>query len=128
MKFELFLNEITQEMIDARRISTPAGDGWSGNVWSKECCILNFMHQRGQEVVLPARGDLLMRAEPGGGLVWSPATNAVYKVDDEAYRVMRDLDSGYSEREVAKRNKVTLRAVKGLLGKVATALEKASKR
>lgn len=127
MKFEVFLNAITQEMIDARRISTPGGDGWSGNVWSKECCIINFMHQRGQELILPARGDLLMRAEPDGGLVWSPATNAVYKVDDEAYRVMRDLDSGYSEREVAKRNKVTLRAVRGLLAKVDIALERAAK-
>lgn len=128
MKFKLFLNEITQEMIDAGRISTPAGDGWSGNVWSKECCIVNFMHQRpGTDVVLPLHGGLLMRAEPDGGLVWSPATNAVYKVDSEAYRVMRDLDSGYSDREVAKRNNVTLRAGKGLLAKVSTALKTAVK-
>lgn len=128
MKFKLFLNEITQEMIDAGRISTPAGDGWSGNVWSKECCIVNFMHQRpGRDVVLPLHGGLLMRAEPDGGLVWSPATNAVYKVDSEAYRVMRDLDSGYSEREVAKRNNVTLRALKGLLAKMSTALKTAVK-
>lgn len=128
MKFELFLNEITREMIDSGHIRIPAGDGWSGNVWSKECCIVNFMHQRpGTEVVLPLHGGLLMRAEPDGGLVWSPSTNAVYKVDDEAYRVMRDLDSGYSEREVAKRNNVTLGAVKELLAEVNTALKSETK-
>jgi hypothetical protein len=128
MKFKLFLNEITREMIDAGRISTPSGDGWSGNVWSKSCCIINFMHQRqGEDIVQPLQGALLMRAEPDGGLVWSPATNAVYKVDREAYQVMRDLDSGYSEREVAKRNNVTLRAVKGLLTEVNTALKKGVK-
>ncbi|MBI4378239.1 MAG: hypothetical protein HY578_03980 [Nitrospinae bacterium] len=125
MKFKLFLKEITREMIDSGRISTPAGEGWSGNVWSKECCVINFMHQRpGTEVVLPLHGAMLMRAEPDGGLVWSPSTNAVYKVDGEAYRVMRDLDSGYSEREVAKRNKVRLRAVKRLLAEVNTALKR----
>jgi hypothetical protein len=125
MEFKLFLSEITQEMIDAGRISTPAGGGWSGNVWSKSCCIINFMHQRaGQDVVLPLHGGLLIRAEPDGGLVWSPATNAVYKVDREAYSVMRDLDDGYSEREAAKRNNVSLRAVNVLLAEVNTALRK----
>lgn len=128
MKFELYLKEITQEMIDVGRVRKPSGDGWGGNVWSKECCIINFMHQRpGEDVILPMRKGLLMRAEPDGGLIWSPATNAVYKVDGEAYRVMRDLDSGYSEREAAKRNNVTLRAVKGLLAELNAALRKAVK-
>ena len=120
MRFQLFLKEITQEMIDAGRIATGGGD-WSGNVWSKSCCIINFMKRTGKDaVVLPEQGDLLLRSEPDGGLVWSPTTNAVYKLDNEAYRVMRDLDSGYTEREAAKRNSVTLRAVKGLLAKVNT--------
>ncbi len=129
MKFGLFLTEITREMIDAGRVKKPSGDGWSGNVWSKECCIVNFLHQNPKdEVVLPVRAGLLMRAEPDGGLMWSPVTNAVYKVDGEAYRVMRDLDSGYSEREAAKRNNVTLRAVKGLVTEVKTALKRTAKR
>ncbi len=121
MKCQLFLKEITQEMIDAGRITTRGGAQWSGNVWSKSCCISNLMKRAGKDlVVLPQHGDLLLRAEPDGGLVWSPTTNAVYKLDDEAYRVMRDLDSGYTEREVAKRNSVTLDAVKGLVDKVNT--------
>jgi hypothetical protein len=120
MKFQLFLKEITQEMIDAGRIARQGGD-WSGNVWSKSCCIINFMKKSPKDlVVLPQQGDLLLRSEPDGGLVWSPTTNAVYKLDDEAYRVMRDLDSGYTEREAAKRNSVTLRAVRGLIDKVNT--------
>lgn len=129
MKIELFLKEITREMIDSGRIRKTADDGWSGNVWSKECCIVNFMHQKpGEEVVLPLRQGLLMRAEPDGGLVWSPATNAVYKVDGEAYRVMRDLDSGYSEREAATRNKVPLAGVRAFQKRLNTTFRATSKR
>jgi len=129
MKLELFLNEITREMIDSGRMGSKVGDGWGGNVWSKECCIVNFMHQKpGEDIVLPLRGGLLLRAEPDGGLVWSPATNAVYKVDGEAYRVLRDLDAGYAEREAAKRNGVTLQAVRGLLGKMDRAVRQARAR
>lgn len=127
MKFELFLDEITQEMIDSGRMVSPDGDGWSGNVWTKSCCILNFKQYRKEAIVLPLHSELLMRAEPDGGLIWSPATNAVYKVDREAYGVMRDLDSGHSEREVARRNNVTLRAVKRLLTDVAAALRSTEK-
>ena len=121
MKFQLFLSEITQEMIGARRFRT-ASDGWDVS-WTKSCCVLNFSKKRADDAILPpARQGMLMRAEPDGGLIWSPRTNAVYKVDAEAYKVLRDLDSGHSERDAAKRNKVTLRAVQGLVAKVDAAL------
>jgi hypothetical protein len=124
MKFQLFLNEITQEMIGPRRFQAAAG--WVVS-WTKSCCVLNFFQTPEGDIRPPDRQGLLMRAEPDGGLIWSPATNAVYKIDDEAYKVLRDLDAGHSERETAKRNKVTLGAVKTLLGKVTDTLKPARK-
>jgi len=127
MKFELFLNEITQEMIGVRRLQN-AIDGWTVS-WTKECCILNFSrHRPGDDDILPPiTKGVLIREEPDGGLIWSPRTNAVYKVDAEAYRLLRDLDSGYTERDAAKRNKMTLRSVNGLVAKINTALTPARK-
>jgi len=122
LKFQLFLNEITQEMIDVPRLRR-AIDGWK-ITWTKECCVLNFFRNRPDDTIrFPALKGLLMRSEPNGGLIWSPSTNAVYMVDNDAYRVLRDLDSGYSERDAARRSKVTLRSVNTLLGKIDTAFK-----
>src|SRR5438270_13357778 len=83
----LFLNEITQEMIGVRRLQN-AIDGWTVS-WTKECCILNFSrHRPGDDDILPPiTKGVLIREEPDGGLIWSPRTNAVFKVDADAYPV-----------------------------------------
>ncbi|MBK1663362.1 hypothetical protein CKO38_09425 [Rhodospirillum rubrum] len=117
MRFELYLSEINQEMIDAGRLTPHKDQEWGGNVWSKECCIINFSKHPdpGEEIILPFRGGLLLRAEADGGLAWSPQTNAVYKLDEEAYVALRDLDAGHSPKHVAKRNAISLHAVEDLV-------------
>jgi hypothetical protein len=114
MKVELYLKNINQEMIDAGRISsaklTGAERAWTVS-WPKSCCVLDFsMPSMGEEVINPVRG-FIMRAEKEGGMMWEPKTGAVYKLDEEAYHTLLDLDQGFSKHEVAKRVGVTLDSV-----------------
>jgi hypothetical protein len=47
-------------------------------------------------------------------MFWDPKSGAVYKVDEEAYHAMCELDSGFSELEVARRMKISLRKIRSL--------------
>ncbi len=110
MKIQLYLKKINQEMIDAGRFSK-AGVDWVVS-WPKECCILDFALQRpGDLVEKKARHGLMLRKEGEGGMFWDPRTGSVYKVDEEAYHAMLELDRGLSELEVARSLKVTLKSV-----------------
>ena len=114
-KIELFLEKINQEMIRTTLPQSRAKCDIYGS-WTKSCCILDFaLQEPGEEVVLPIRDrGLLLRAEPGGGMMWDPRTGAVYKLSEAAYHALLDFDAGLSEREVARRNRVPLQAVKNL--------------
>lgn len=112
MDVRMFLEHITQE-----RFARGLGDDWNGNVWSVPCCVINIGARRPQdEVVLPARErGFVLRREEEGGIFWDPMTNAVYRVDDEAYNAMLELDRGLSEAEVARRLGVEYGAVRDLV-------------
>lgn len=124
MKFDLFLSDINQEMIDAGRIRIAAG-GWDGNLWSKACCIINFS-KRPRDVGdpepfhAPQAEGLLLRSEEGGGLAWSPRTNAVYKLDEAGYRVLLAYDAGHSEHAIADITRNTPTEVSTFLADVRT--------
>ncbi len=118
MKVKLYLKNINQEMIDAGRTVSAKGKGakihsWAVN-WPKSCCVLDFsMPKPGEDVINPVRG-FVMRAEKEGGMMWDPRTGSVYKLDEEAYHALLDLDQGFSKREVAKRIGVSEESVNSL--------------
>ena len=119
MKVELYLKNINQEMIDAgRKVRSRDEASWVVS-WPKSCCVLDFSIVRPDELVgQPPTQGLMLRSEPGGGMFWNPRTGAVYKVDEEAYHAMLELDRGYSDLEVARRMKVSKRKVTALVDKL----------
>lgn len=118
MKVELYLKNINQEMIDAGRISPGEKQvGWTVS-WPKECCILDFSLGDFEEIVQPAFRGYMLRKEEEGGMFWDPRSGAVYKVDEEAYHALLELDSGFSVREVARRMKVPVKEISSLVREV----------
>ena len=106
-KVELFMRKINQEHI--RNVGQAAGCDFYAS-WKKSCCILDFsLVKPGDLVSNPIRG-MFIRKEPGGGMIWNPRSGAVYKVNEDAYHVILDVENGLSETEIAKRNGMTLRA------------------
>jgi hypothetical protein len=114
MKVELYLKNINQEMIDAgRKVKHGTGLDWMVS-WPKECCILDF-GMLDRDLGDPAKRGYLLRQEKDGGMFWDPRTGSVYKVDEEAYHAMIELDRGFTEKEVARRMKVPITRVKSFI-------------
>jgi hypothetical protein len=76
------------------------------------------------EKVERRKRGLFMRSEQDGGMLWDPRTGAVYKLDEEAYHALLDLENGFSEREVAKRMGINIRLVQSLSRNVSKILSK----
>ena len=114
MKIELYLKNINQEMIDAGRRVRGRGEAEWVVSWPKSCCILDFSMAPHDILSDPPMRGLMMRKDDEGGMFWDPKTGAVYKVDEEAYHTMLELDRGFSEREVARRMRISPRKVRGL--------------
>lgn len=119
MKIKLYLKKINQEMIDSGRITKPREkESWVVS-WPKSCCILDFgMVRPGSLVETPVTNGLMLREEKEGGMFWDPKTGAVYKVDEEAYHTMLEIDRGYSAREIAKRMKISEKKVSVFIAKL----------
>lgn len=117
MKIKLYLKNINQEMIDAGRkiIGNRIGSDTSWVVsWPKSCCVLDFaIPIPGEEIINPLRG-YVMRAEKEGGMMWDPKSGSVYKLDEEAYHALLELDQGFSSVEVAKRIGVSPESINSL--------------
>lgn len=109
MKFELFLDKINQEMI-----SNPIDhkksivDGCCIYVsWTKSCCVLDFSFRLpGDGVTDPVPPHWMMRSEEEGGLMWNPKTGQVYKLDEEAYNAIVELEQGYTMKQTAEKLKL----------------------
>jgi len=113
LKITLFLEKINQEMIR----TTPSARCLYVS-WKKSCCILDFsLVKPGDLVTNPARG-LVLRKEDDGGMMWNPRSGAVYKLNEDAYHAILDLESGSSEYEIARRNDLELGAVRAMLTKL----------
>ncbi len=106
MKVDLYLKKINQEMIKTGTVRVAGCDFYAS--WTKSCCILDFKK--------PSRMDpgYLIRKEDVGGLIWSPKTGAVYKLDEEAYHTLLELDHGLNDATVASRVGVKEAQVKKL--------------
>jgi hypothetical protein len=114
MEVKLFLRNINQEHIGTKGLSA---EGWDGNVWQVDCCVIapaGISDPQGERVY-PARKGLVLRKETDGGIFWDPNSGAVYRVDEEAYHAILELDRGVSEPEVARRLGVDLKSVRKLV-------------
>jgi hypothetical protein len=98
MQVEKFLDRIDQEMIDIGPELRMGCDFYAS--WTKSCCILDF---RRLDSKPEADQDVLLRKEEGGGLLWNTRTGAVYKLDNEAYDTLLELENGVRPAVVAKR-------------------------
>jgi hypothetical protein len=116
-KIHLYLSKINQEKI---RVGTglPSTEPKCCYIsWKKSCCIFDFFSLEKSAAGKRALG-FMMRAEPGGGLMWNPRTGSVYKLNEEAYHAMIDLESGLNEWEIAKRNDLSIRSVQEMIKKL----------
>ena len=118
MKVELYLKSINQEMIDLGRPVKSQGSCDVYGSWKVQCCILDFGKHDPKNLGDPAQRGYLLRKEKEGGMFWDPRTGSVYKVDDEAYHTMIELDHGLSEREVARRMNVPVTSVTSLVSQL----------
>lgn len=138
MKATLYLQRINQELIggprtadvakgiDAQLAERAAAD-WGGNVWSKECCILNFGKAvPGEDPI--ERAGMLLRRERFGGLVWTRATNAVYAVDEQAFMALDALDHGVTLEKAASSVGASADELRGLIASLGAEPEFEAKR
>lgn len=115
-RIDLYLSKINQEKI---RVGPrpPTTDAFCFHiVWKKECCVLDFSLEK--SAARSREFGFLMRAEPEGGFMWNPRTGSVYKLNEEAYHALLDLEAGLNEWEIAKRNGLSLRSVQEMLKKL----------
>lgn len=114
MKVELFLKKINQEMLNFLKAPSLPCDFFIR--WTKECCVLDFcvVGEKGELTNLSRKG-FMARKEEDGGMLWDTKTGAVYKLDEEAYHTLLELENGVSAREVAKRVGVTQKNVYNLI-------------
>ena len=116
MKVKLYLKNINQEMIDAGRKKKAGKDlAWVVS-WPKECCVLDFSLVKPEDLV--STPGFMLRKEKEGGMFWDPRSGSVYKVDEEAYHAMLELDQGFSELHVARRMKVYTKKIAALTKKL----------
>jgi len=105
MRIERYLEKINQEMISTPKVSRKSiVEGCCIYVsWKKSCCILDFSFVSPQDYVsTPIPLHWMMRSEADGGLLWNPKSGEVFKLDEEAYSVMVELQNGKTERAIAK--------------------------
>lgn len=114
MKVELFLKKINQEMLNFLKAPARGCDFYVQ--WTKECCILDFcvVGDKGELTNLSRKGFML-RKEDDGGMIWDTRTGAVYKMDEEAYHTLLELENGVSKREAAKRVGVSIKSINNLI-------------
>ena len=123
-KIDLYLSKINQEKIRVDPLPPkpeppppePLPPCRRHIEWKKTCCILDFSLDK--SAARSRAFGFLMRAEPGGGFMWNPRTGSVYKLNDEAYHALLDLEAGLNEWEIAKRNGLSLRSVQEMIKKL----------
>ena len=81
--------------------------------WPKSCCIIDFSR-------VPHKKDpgYLLRAEVDGAMLWDPSTSAVYKLDEEAYHTLIEIDHLKDADKVAKKIGVKTGEVKRFLQRI----------
>ncbi|GLI54507.1 hypothetical protein PM10SUCC1_00220 [Propionigenium maris DSM 9537] len=129
MLVKLYLERINQEMINKHKANEiiemidkaiiekkDYDPDWGGNLWEKECCILNFDKKNPNICDLQKIGEFItMRREKFGALVWVRKTNKVYQIDDQAFMVLNNLDHGVSINQAAKSADVPVEDIKSLI-------------
>lgn len=116
-RIDLYLRKINQEKIRVGPRPPTSDDPFCWHIsWKKECCILDFSLDK--SAARSRKFGFLIRGEPDGGFMWNPRTGSVYKLNEEAYHALLDLEAGLNEWEIAKRNGLSLRSIQEMLKKL----------
>lgn len=109
MKAQLYMSKLHQDLIDGvkdinqfKRLGDPQAwvvccDGL--------CCVLDFNKYQNPIDLVISRKDWTswyIRKEDFGALLWNPATNRVFELDDEAYKVLMTLQEGTGLKKAVK--------------------------
>ncbi len=102
MKAKLYLSKLHQDLIDGvRDIEQFRKLGGNPQAWvlccDGFCCILDFSKFQNPADLVSKKRDYMswhIRQEESGAILWNPATNRVYELDEEAYKVMMTLQEG----------------------------------
>ena len=110
MKIELYFTKITQDIIRKGRITKmPPSRRWVVS-WPKSCCIIGAIPSK--PGAAKKKTGYLLRHEKQGAMVYDPRTAAVYKVDEEAYHTLIEMERTTDLKEVANRMGTSIRAIK----------------
>lgn len=125
MKAELYLWDLNQDKIgvekvvekaDIEKVFGPGDEAVEGWVLCCDafCCILDFSFNvdRLEEISfadLKRRAGFRwqMRQERFGGLLWNPHTGHVFKLDSEAFELLRELEEGSEIETVERKFKIS---------------------
>lgn len=123
MEAELYLWDLNQDKIgldkvinpeDVERVFGPGNEAAWVLCCDAFCCILDFSNRidRLEEVSFAdmrrkARFRWQMRQEKYGGLLWNPHTGHVFKLDQEAFEILRELEEGVGLETVEEKFNVS---------------------
>ncbi len=131
MKMELFLEHINQEMIDVKSNKKAAKDllhdmpkgeipSRAGAVgmdtglwvsWTVSCCVLDFSLSLDHEELINPADFTVIRRERDGGLIWNKRNQKVFKIDEDAYLAIMEMDAGVCIRKIATKHNVERKEV-----------------
>ncbi len=101
MKAKLYLSKLHQDLIDGVKDLSEFSKLGTPEAWTLccdgFCCILDFSKFQHPIDEVAGKKDYMswyIRKESFGALLWNPATNRVYELDDEAYKVLMTLQEG----------------------------------
>jgi hypothetical protein len=113
MEAKLYLSKLHQDLIDNVKTVEQfkkLGDALAWNLCCDGfCCILDFNKIANPADLISRKPDYMrwyIRKEDFGALLWNPATNKVYELDDEAFKVLMTLQEGTGLEKAVKEHKV----------------------
>jgi len=135
MKAKLYLSKLHQDLIDSVRdieqFKRLGDDPHSLAVCCDGfCCILDFDKFQDPADLVSRKKDYMswhIRQEKSGAILWNPATNRVYELDDEAYKVMMTLQEGTGLKKAVQEHGVKESDLYKLLAQISETAESVSK-
>jgi hypothetical protein len=105
----LYLPSLHQDLIDEVRNVDQFKQPGDSEAWrlccDGFCCILDFKKYQNPLDLVSRKKDWMswyIRKENFGALLWNPATNRVFELDDEAYKVLMTLQEGTGLEKAVK--------------------------
>lgn len=109
MKIELYLTKINQDLILKGRPPKKPGVKWVVS-WPKSCCVIGAAAAKSGRA--KKMSGYLLREEKEGGMIFDPRTAAIYKVDEEAYHTIIEMEYTSDLKQLAKRMGLSINTIK----------------